>query len=472
MNNAERISFKEKMGYGFGDFASSMFWKIFGMYLLFFYTKVFGISPAAAGTMFLITRIWDSVNDPMMGVIADRTNSRWGKYRPYILWGAVPFACVGILTFFTPDLSETGKLVYAYITYTLMMMVYTAVNVPYASLLGVMTPNIQDRNQLSSFRMFFAYVGSFVTFMIFQPLVDLFAGRAEGSADVSSEISTDPMAWTLAAGVIGTISAIFFFLCFKFTKERVKPIQEEGVSIRKDLKYLLTNAPWWILLVSGIAVLLFNSVRDGVSLFYFADYVQNSYKVPYLGWTLGTLYLIVGQIANVIGVMLIAPISNKCGKRRSYIGAMILATVFSIIFYWMTPENLAGIFILQVLISICAGSIFPLLWSMYADIVDYQEWKDGRRMSGLIFSSSSMSQKMGWALGGAVSGWLLMAFGYDQGAAVQTAQTHDGLKMMMSIIPAVGCVISIIALIFYPLSEKRMKSIIAELNVRRNQNER
>ena len=174
------VTFREKIGYGFGDMASSMFWKIFGMYLLFFYTKVFGITPAAAGTMFLVTRIWDSLNDPIMGLLADRTRSRWGRYRPYLLWGAFPFAAVGVPTFWTPDFGMTGKLAWAYITYTAMMMVYTMVNVPYASLLGVMTPDTKIRNTFSSYRMFFAYVGSLVTFMLLQPLVDFFAGRLGG----------------------------------------------------------------------------------------------------------------------------------------------------------------------------------------------------------------------------------------------------------------------------------------------------
>ena len=219
----EKLRFKEKIAYGFGDMASSMFWKIFGMYLLFFYTKVFGISPAAAGTMFLLTRIWDAVNDPIMGLISDRTHSRWGKYRPYLLWGAIPFALIGIMTFFTPDWGSNAKLAYAYVTYTFMMMVYTLVNVPYASLLGVMSPDPKDRNTLSSYRMFFAYVGSFITFMILQPLVDLFSSNP--AAD--DRISTEPGAWTAAVAVIGGICAVLFFLCFKWTRERVKAADEQ-----------------------------------------------------------------------------------------------------------------------------------------------------------------------------------------------------------------------------------------------------
>ena len=265
----EKITFREKLGYGFGDMASSMFWKIFGMYLLFFFTKVFGISPAAAGTMFLLTRIWDAVNDPIMGLLSDRTQTRWGKYRPYLLWGGIPFALIGIMTFFTPDWGENAKLAYAYVTYTLMMMIYTVVNVPYASLLGVMSPHPRDRNTLSSYRMFFAYVGSFITFMILQPLVDAFSsGSSRGD-----QISTEPGAWTAAVAVIGLLCALLFFLCFRWTKERVKAADEtrNKASVGTDLKRLFTNRPWWILLASGISALLFNSIRDGVALFYFPD---------------------------------------------------------------------------------------------------------------------------------------------------------------------------------------------------------
>lgn len=463
----EKISFREKIGYGFGDMASSMFWKIFGMYLLFFYTRVFGISPAAAGTMFLLTRIWDAVNDPIMGLIADRTHTRWGKYRPYLLWGAIPFALIGIMTFYTPDWGQNAKLAYAYVTYTFMMMAYTVVNVPYASLLGVISPLPKDRNTLSSYRMFFAYVGSFITFMILQPLVDTFSKNP--SAD--GRISAEPMAWTAAVAVIGAICAILFFLCFRWTKERVKVADQnkDKASIGTDLKLLFTNRPWWILLASGVSALLFNSIRDGVALFYFSDYVTLSYRTAALRWTLGTIYLLVGQAANMIGVALAAPVANKIGKKRTYLFAMITAAVLSSIFFMLGPSQIGLIMVFQVLISACAGIIFPLLWSMYADIVDYQELKTGRRATGLIFSSSSMSQKFGWAVGGAITGWLLAAFGYDADLATQSQSAVLGVRLMMSFLPAVGCVMAILAVAFYPLNEKKVAHITRQLNERRLQ---
>lgn len=490
------ITFKEKVGYGLGDMSSSMFWKIFGMYLLFFYTKVFGLSPAAAGTMFLLTRIWDAVNDPIMGLISDRTHTRWGKYRPYLLWGAFPFALIGVMTFFTPDWSEGGKLAYAYLTYTLMMMVYTVVNVPYASLLGVMSPSPKDRTTLSSYRMFFAFIGSFITFIILQPLIDFFGGKfdaAAASAAVVGEpaaesvgavepmaeeavaaaeagISTNPMAWTCAVAVIGVICVILFLLCFKLCKERVQPVDEDAqkkTSVGKDLMLLLKNAPWWILLVAGLASLLFNAIRDTVALFYFSDYVTSTYRSAALGLTMGTVYLLVGQAANMIGVALAAPISARIGKKATFISAMLIASVLSFIFFGFKPDQITMILVFQVLISICAGIVLPLLWSMYADIVDYQELKTGRRASGLILSSSSMSQKFGWAVGGAIAGWLLAAYGYDQNAAVQSESAVQGVRMMISIFPAVACILSAIFMLFYKLGEKKMKEVTEALEAKR-----
>ncbi|MDR1416170.1 MAG: MFS transporter [Prevotellaceae bacterium] len=468
------ITLKDKIGYGFGDMASSMFWKIFGMYLLFFYTKVFGISPAAAGTMFLLTRIWDAVNDPLMGIVADRTRSRWGRYRPYLLWFAVPFALVGVATFYTPDFGESGRLAYAYITYTLMMMVYTAVNVPYASLLGVMSPHPKERNILSSYRMFFAFVGSFITFMLLQPLVDFFSGIFDaGGAVVASaadaaSISRSPTGWVAAVAVIGAICALLFYLCFRLTRERVKPVNEnESASIKQDLRNLARNSPWWILMGSGLAALLFNAIRDSVALFYFADYVRITYKTPLLGWSVATIYLLVGQAANMVGVALAAPLSNRYGKKKTYMAAMSAAALLSAFFFMLEPHQIVLIMALQVLISICAGYVLPLLWSMYADIVDHQELKTNRRATGLIFSSSSMSQKMGWAFGAALSGWLLAWFGYDQTAAVQSGSAIFGVRLMLSWLPAVSCLLAVLGMMFYPLSERRVKEIAEELEARR-----
>ena len=453
------IKLKEKIGYGFGDMASSMFWKLFGSYLMIFYTDVFGLPAAIVGTMFLVTRVWDSAFDPIVGVVADRTNSRWGKFRPYLLYLAIPFAIIGIFTFTTPDWSDTSKLVYAYITYSLMMMVYSAINVPYASLLGVMSPDPKERNTLSTYRMTFAYIGSFVALLLFMPMVNYF-GLERG----------EQHGWMMAVIVIAVMCAILFYGCFAWTKERVKPIKEKQNPLKDDLKDLFHNRPWWILLGAGVAALVFNSIRDGATVYYFKYFVvEETYSTVSLfgvSFVLSGLYLAVGQAANIIGVVLAAPVSNRIGKKATYMGAMAIATVLSIIFYWFDKEQLAMIFIFQVLISICAGSIFPLLWSMYADCADYSELKTGNRATGLIFSSSSMSQKFGWAIGSAVTGWLLAYFGFQANVA-QSAEAINGIKMFLSLLPAVGTILSVVFISMYPLSESKMKEITAALELKR-----
>lgn len=458
-----KILLREKIGYGFGDMASSMFWKLFGAYLMIFYTDIFGIPAVAVGTMFLITRIWDSVFDPVVGVVADRTNTRWGKFRPYLLFMAVPFAVIGIFTFFTPQVGMTAKLVYAYVTYSLMMMVYSAINVPYASLLGVMSPDPKQRNVLATFRMSFAYIGSFVALISFMPLVNYFSGGSQQPQELQH-------GWFMAVVVIAVVCAALFLGCFGLTKERVAPVLQKKTPLKEDLRDLLRNRPWWILLGAGVAALIFNSIRDGATVYYFKYYVVEDalgeVKLWSIPFVLSGLYLAVGQIANLVGVILAAPVSNRIGKRQTYMTAMILATIFSIIFYWVDKSNLTMIFGLQVIISICAGAVFPLLWSMYADCADYSELKTGNRATGLIFSSSSMSQKFGWAIGSALTGWLLGYYGY-QANVTQSAETIHGIKLFLSFLPAAGTALSVLFIYFYPLSEPKMKSVAIELEKRR-----
>jgi len=460
----EKIKLKEKIGYGLGDAASSMFWKIFSMYLMFFYTDVFGIAPAVVGTMFLITRIWDSCFDPLVGILADRTKSRWGKFRPYLLWTAIPFAIIGVLTFYTPDFDEKGKIIYAYVTYSLMMMIYSVINVPYASLLGVMSGDRKERTTLSSYRMVFAFAGSLLALWLIEPLVNHFGGSLNSKEG-----------WLYTIIVFGMITTVFFWGCFFFTKERVQPINDEKPNLKEDLNDLLKNRPWWILLGAGIGALIFNSIRDGAAVYYFKYYVSStvSYSFNIFGenfaMTPTTLYLVLGQAANIIGVIIATPIANKIGKKKTFFGAMALAAILSVIFYYLGKEDVILIMIFQVLISICAGCIFPLIWSMYADSADYSEWKQGRRATGLIFSASSMSQKFGWTIGGAATGWLLGYFGF-QANVIQTATTQTGIQLMLSILPAIAAGISVLFILFYPLSEDKLQVIEDELNNKRNIN--
>ncbi|WP_165021039.1 MFS transporter [Dysgonomonas sp. ZJ279] len=464
MNNTDKVTLREKVGYGLGDAASSMFWKLFGMYLMFFYTDIFGIDAAIVGTMFLVTRIWDSLFDPVVGVISDRTETKWGKFRPYLLWVAIPFGVLGVLTFTTPDLSVSGKIVYAYITYSLMMMIYSLINVPYASLLGVMSSDPKERTALSSYRMIFAFGGSILALLLIEPLVQFFSTQGD-TVNLT-------FGWSMSAVVFAVIAVGFFLCTFLWTKERVRPIKETGNSLKEDVGDLFKNKPWWILLGAGIAALIFNSIRDGAAVYYFKYYatVSDTFDLGILGSALSltTLYLVLGQGANILGILFVTPISNRIGKKKTYLFAMVFATIFSILFYFVEKDNIILMLALQILISACAGSIFPLLWSMYADIADYSEWKTGRRATGLIFSSSSMSQKFGWSIGGALTGWLLAYFGFKANV-VQSAEAQEGIRMMLSFLPAIGTVLSVLFISMYPLTESKLGEITSELATKRNE---
>ena len=457
------IPLLEKASYGCGDFASSMFWKLFSMFLLFFYTDVFGISAAAVGTMFLVTRIWDAVNDPMMGAIADRTHSKFGKFRPYLLYVAVPFAIIGILTFTTPDFNYTGKLIYAYVTYTLMMMIYTMVNVPYASLLGVMTNNSEERTSLASWRFIGAFTGGLVVTATANSLVEYFGGSGNPAKGYQ---------WTV--GFYAVLAAIFFVLTFAGTKERLKPAASKN-SLKEDLKDIGKNGPWFIMLGAGISILIFNSLRDGSILYYFKYYVKDQdinffgqqYSFSYS--VLSSAYMTIWLATNIIGVILAKPISSKIGKKKTFLLSTVLSALLSFILFFLKPSQIGLIFLSNIFIGISAGIVLPLIWSMYADISDYSEWKTGRRATGLIFSSSSMSQKFGWTIGGALNGWLLSAFGF-QANVEQSDESLLGIRLMISVIAGLGAILAILFIFFYPLNENYMNKVELELESSRNGN--
>ncbi|TRX48793.1 MFS transporter [Fulvivirga sp. M361] len=456
-NDKTRIPFAEKISYGLGDFASSMFWKLFSMFLLFFYTDVFGISAAAVGTMFLITRIWDAANDPLMGILADRTHSKWGKFRPYLLFIAVPFAIVGVLTFSTPDLSPYGKLIYAYVTYSLMMMVYTAVNVPYSSLMGVMTNDPGERTALASFRFIGAFSGGLLVTATANSLINYF-GKEDQAAGFQYTI-----------GIYAIIAAILFVLTFTGTRERLRPVvTSQRSSLKDDLKDISKNGPWFIMLGAGIAILIFNSLRDGSILYYFKYYVQDQ-TLSFLGkeytlthTVLSSAYMSLWLATNIVGVVLAKPVSSRLGKKRTFALSAVFSALFSFMLFFFKPDQIGWIFFSNILIGISAGIILPLAWSMYADIADYSEWKTGRRATGLIFSSSSMSQKFGWTLGGAITGWLLAGFGFEANIE-QSEETLLGIRLMISVIAGLGALLSFGFIHFYKLDEEFMEKVVKDL---------
>ena len=454
---------KEKIGYGFGDMASSMFWKVFSAYLPIFYTNVFGLDLSIAALLFLVTKIWDAVSDPMMGIIADRTNTKWGKYRPYLLWIAIPFAIAGILLFTTPNLGDTGKNIWAFATYILMMTIYTAINVPYGSMLGVMTEDTDEKTVFSSYRMFFAYTGSFIVLALWEPLCNSIAG-------VSGKLTYDPQAWQTAMIVVSTICLVLFVLTFKMTRERIKPAIKQS-SIKEDFKSLLHNGPWWILLGGVLFFNFFGAVRYAVIPYYFTTQITEGATLSFLSIEFlfyAGIFFTIGEIANMIGVAVATPITFKLGKKSTFLYSLFVIMALCIAFYYVPTNSTAGywtLLILQIATGIFTGIISPLVWSMYADISDYAELKFKTASTGLIFSSSSMAQKFGGAFGTSAVLWLLAAFGFNTAeGAVQTADAIEGLRLLISWIPAGIAALSAIFIFIYPLTTNRMKEITKQLN--------
>ncbi|MBR6169406.1 MAG: MFS transporter [Bacteroidaceae bacterium] len=461
-------SLSEKIGYGFGDMSSSMFWKVFSYYLPFFYSNVFGLSLVDAGVLVLVTRIWDAVSDPMMGIIADRTQTRWGKYRPYLLWVAPLFSIAGILLFTTPDWSYGAKLIYAYVTYIFMMTVYTAINVPYGAMLGVMTDDSQEKTVFSSFRMFFAYGGSFVALAAWEPLVNFF--KAE---------STVTTAWQYAMMVIALACLVLFILTFLLTRERLKTVST--VSVGKDFHSLLSNRPWWLLIGAALCFNLFNTVRGATVAYFFADIIGFGRTLDFQLSTLSFqllfyagLFLSVGEVANMLGVACTVPLARRMGKKSLFMTVNALLVLLSIAFFFIpvSPTGFWLMLFLQIFISILTGIMSPLVWSMYADVSDYAELHYHTASTGLIFSSSSMAQKFGGAIGGAAVLWLLSACGYiprtDEQLVGQVLVSQPEsallcLRMLMSFIPAIVALIAIFICHFYPLTADRMTDINRQL---------
>ncbi len=457
---------KEKIGYGLGDMASSMFWKVFSAYLPIFYTNVFGLDLGLAAVLFLVTKIWDAVSDPMMGIIADRTDTKWGKYRPYLLWIAVPFAIAGVLLFTKPGFDETGKNIWAFITYILMMTIYTAINVPYGSMLGVMTEDSDEKTVFSSYRMFFAYTGSFIVLALWEPLCNALAGT-------SGKLTYDAQSWQYAMVIVGAVCCLLFLLTFKMTRERIKPSIKQ-TSIGDDFKSLLHNGPWWILLGGVLFFNFFGAVRYAVIPYYFATQIPEGaslsiFSIDFLFYA--GLFFTIGEIANMAGVAIATPITFKLGKKNTFLYSLFAIMVLCSAFYFVPVDTTAGywaLLLLQIATGIFTGIISPLVWSMYADISDYAELKFKTSSTGLIFSSSSMAQKFGGAFGTSAVLWLLAVFGFNTAeGAVQTPEALEGLRYLISWIPAGIAGISAIFVFAYPLTTKRMKEINEQLKIER-----
>lgn len=448
--SSEKLSLWEKIGYACGDFASVLFWQTISLHLIFFYTDVFGISAAAAGTMISLSRLWDGINDPLVGLIADRTSTRWGKFRPYLLWTAVPLATAAVLTFSTPSLEPKAKLVYAFITFNLFMMLYTVINIPYSAMLGVLTPDSTERIVLSSFKYFGAYGGGLVVSAFLMPMAKWFGGSG-----------SSPLGWQRTILVFGAVAVLFFWLTFLSTKERVQPPPSQKTSIRQDLADLLTNGPWLLLVFVTLTMLLWVSIRLGVITYYFKYYIA-----PGRYEKMVSIFNTTGMVATLVGVAAVGPIARWLGKKKAFLGLFVVANLLTISFFIFTPDHLYLILAVQALGSFAGGPLTPLIWAMYADAADYSEWKNGRRATGLVFSASTMAQKFAWAIGALLTGWLLHWFGY-QPDAQQSEKVILGFRLLMSVIPGLAGLVSILLMLFYNLNEDKIRQIGHDLQQRR-----
>lgn len=445
---AAKLSLKEKIGYGVGDTASHFVWDMVGFWILIFYTDTFGISAAAAGTIMLIARFWDMVSDPIMGVIADRTNTRWGKFRPYILWMALPYAVLAIMTFSTPDLGSTGKIIYAGTTYLLLMTVFTAINLPYSSLGAVVTADSTERTALNSYRFVFAFIGQLIV-----------SGTAITLAKYFGK-GNDAMGYQITIILFSIISFALFMVTFFTTKERVAPPKEQKESLKEDFSNLLKNRPWMILFFVGIISFIMFALQNLSIAYYFKYYIGKAENVQ--------LFNVIGTIALIVTIPFSKSLAKKFGNRNVFLVSSLVSGLFFMLLFIPGEKNLVTIYILNILAKMAYAPAVPLLWTMLADSADYSEWKTGRRSTGLVFSAATFAQKAGWGIGGALAGWLLALFNFTPNAE-QSETAITGIKLMISIVPGILYMSCSIFLFFYPINKKMALQMQEDLEKRKSE---
>ncbi len=471
----QKLKMREKFSYGFGDFASCLYWQTVSVYLAIFYTDIFGISALAAGTMIGLSRSTDAFFDPVIGMISDRTTSRWGKFRPYLLFGCVPLAVIGVLTFTVPSLGANGKLIWAWVTFNALMILYTAINIPYTAMLGVISPNPNERTMLSSIKFVGAFAAGIVVSATLLPMAKV--GGWLGATTVQR-------GWQMSFVVYGVAAIISFLLVFLNTRERVVPPKAPKTSLFKgivnDLGDLVTNRPWLILLATTITFILFVALRGNITAHYFKYYVgsqtltlpsflpKSAAGTQLWGWeSLVSIFNTSNQILSLLGAMLVPFFARVVGRKVAFVVLFVIAIASTAAFFVLKPDQLLLIYGINAIGSLTGGPLSALLWAMYADTADYAEWKKGRRATGLIFSASIFSQKQGWAFGAAFSLILMNSVGFVANQ-VQTTASLNGLVKLMSIYPAAIGIVSLgILMFFYPLNEQRMSQIAQDLKVRR-----
>ncbi|MCC2604602.1 glycoside-pentoside-hexuronide (GPH):cation symporter [Planctobacterium marinum] len=436
------VSVKEKVAYGLGDTASNIIFQTVMLFLSFFYTDIFGISPAVVGILFLAVRVVDAITDPLMGALTDRTNTKYGKFRPYLLWLAIPFAVISILAFTTPELSENGKMIYAFVTYTLLMMAYTAINIPYSALGGVLTADPRERVSIQSYRFVFGMLGGLLVTALTIPLVDLL-----GQGDKAR-------GYQLTITAMSILGVILFLLCFAGTKERVHPPVTQKSDFKKELAILWHNDQWRILCLAAIFVLTGIVMRSTLAIYYVKYYLLREDLI--------TWFVTLGMIGNILGCAYSAYLAKRICKIKLYIAMQLIAAGFSIAAFFVGDQQIILAFALYFLWCFSLQIGTPLLWAKMADVVDYGHWKSGIRINGLVYSSVVFFIKLGLAIGGAIAGWLLAAYGYVADTE-QTDVAKQGILLSFTLYPAISFILVAVVMKFYNLTEQKLDDIHRDL---------
>jgi GPH family glycoside/pentoside/hexuronide:cation symporter len=444
----QKLTFKEKLGYSLGDTASHFVWDMVGFWLMFFYTDVYGISAAAAGTIMLVARFWDMAIDPVIGVVSDRTNTRWGKFRPYILFGAIPYAVLAILTFTTPDFGEMGKILYAGATYVLLMTAYAFINLPYSALGAVMTDDTYERAGLNTYRFVAGFTGQFVVTGLALTLAEFFGhgNKAQG--------------FQYTVLLFAVLSLIFFFITFQTTKERVQPSKEQKNSLKEDLSNLFSNKAWRILAMVGIISFIMFAMQNAAIAYYFKYYLGRENNVQ--------LFNVIGTVALIVALPLSKPLAKRFGNKNVFIGSSLISGLFFMLIYIPGINDLTTIYIFNIIAKMAYAPAVPLLWTMIADSADYGEWTTGRRATGLYFSAAVFAQKAGWGIGAAIAGWILTVSQFVPNA-VQSDTAITGIKLLVSVIPGILYMSCALFMIFYKIDKTTTDQMKKDLDAKRAQ---
>lgn len=458
MSSYPPLGVKEKVAYGLGDMASNFYNGFFAIFLLYYYTDVWGIHPGHAAFMFIITRWADAFTDPAMGLIADRTNTRWGKYRPYILWTIIPYALLGYLLFLGPDFGPTGKLVYAYVTYSLVMLAYTAINVPYSALLAVIHPDSGERTKATQYRFVFASLGSILVGAATKPLVDWLGGGNE------------VVGFRLTIILFAVLSVVLFLITFAGTKERITPKVPQKSKIKDDLTVLVKNISWVVLAISGVLIVI-GLIGRLSSVAFFTKYNMGVDDAKILWWMdSASVIITVGFIGQLFGALLTPFLSKQADKKTLMIVANFLAAA-ALVVNFISPEMFWPALVTHTLMMFCFGVMITLLFAMYTDCSEYGEWKSGKNSAGLTVSASMFSLKFGSAMGVGIPASVLALFGFiapiDGVAQIQPDAALSGIKMMFNIIPGLFFIVAGALMFFYRIDRKLLEQIESDLNERR-----